>query len=194
MYFQQVPIIINHDWEPTIRLSRKIMKYESIVDPVPYPPDAGEEGSAHYDLKGIGALSKNYKSPLWYRIVGSQINRTMPWLSSLLTNLESLGPDDGAISFLTGPGAEHVDQPKDKSALNYIFYNTDPDAFTYVRNNDYYGTYPSVVGQAWILDATVPHGISNTGERWNLSIHFSASYTELVNWFNTANPNTLTYG
>jgi hypothetical protein len=187
-YFHRVPLTINHDWEPTIRAAKKMMAFEQYTDSTPYPPDAGELGSAHFDLKSLGVLSKNYKSPNWYRIAGPLIVKTMPWLPTMISDLKDLGPDDGAISFLTGNAAEHVDQPKDLSALNYIFYNTDPEAHTYVKHDDYCDTYPSIVGETWILDATARHGILNAGERWNLSVHFSAPYSDLKAWFDRTGP------
>jgi len=184
-YFQQVPLTIDHDWEATILASKKLMSLESHATSLgTYPPDAGELGSEHLDLKSFGSISKNYKSPNWYRLAGPLVRRSMePWLSVMLKEMQSLGPDDGAISFLSTDGGEHVDQPKDLSALNYIFSNTDSTAYTYVKHNGFYGKYPSVVGEAWILDATTNHGIKNSGERWNLSIHFAAPYQDLKSWF-----------
>jgi len=184
-YFQRVPLTINHDWQSTILVSKKMIALEPHAKSLgTYPPDAGELGSEHFDLKSLGVISKNYKSPQWYRVAGPLISQSMePWLSAMLKEMEALGPDDGAISFLTTDGAEHIDQPKDLSAINYIFYNTDPDAYTYIKHDGFYGSYPSVVGQAWIIDATANHGIKNNGERWNLSIHFAAPYQDLKNWF-----------
>ena len=194
-YFQKVPLVINHDWSLVFRATKKMLELEPYAKSLgEYPPGAGVLGSEHFDLKSLGQLSKNYKSPKWYRAAGPAITRSMdPWLSILLKEMQSLGPDDGAISFLTTDGAEHVDQPKDLSALNYIFYSTDPDAYTYVNHDGFYGTYPSVVGEAWILDATANHGIKNNGERWNLSIHFAAPYQDLKNWFDQRTSKQLVF-
>jgi hypothetical protein len=182
-YFQKTPLTIHHDWSKTILVARKLMALEDHVGWETFPPNLfgpkdTTKGSAHYDLGIMGVLSKNHASPQWYRIAGPVINKTMPWINDLLGTMKELGPDDGAISFLQGDAAEHVDQPKDKSALNYIFYNTDPMAHTYAGTE----TYSSVVGDTWILDATVPHGIKNNGDRWTLSIHFAAPYNELQSW------------
>jgi hypothetical protein len=194
-YFQRVPLGINHNWEATIRASKKMMSLESHAKSLGiYPPGAGELGSEHFDLKSFGIISKNYKSPKWYRLAGPFISRSMePWLSVMLKEMQSLGPDEGAISFLLTDGDEHVDQPKDLSALNYIFSNTDPEAYTYVGENGVYGSYPSIVGEAWILDATISHGIKNSGERWALSIHFAAPYQDLKSWFDRRNAEQLMF-
>lgn len=177
-YFQQVPMKITHDWAKTIAVSKKFVALEPHAQAETFPPNAGIKGSAHFDLKSLGVLGKNYLSESWYTMVGPAITKTMPWLPMILEDMRDLGPDSGAISFLSGDAAEHIDQPKDLSALNYIFHSTDLMAHTYVGNEQ----YPSLVDTAWIIDATVPHGIRNAGERWSLSIHFSAPYSELKSW------------
>jgi hypothetical protein len=192
-YFQRVPLTINHDWELTVRAAKKMQEFEQHAKSSTYPPDAGAEGSAHYDLKSLGVLSKHYKSASWYRMAGPMLDRTMPFLKNMLLVMTELGPDGGAVSFLSGNGGEHVDQDKDLSAVNYIFYNTDPEAHTYVTHGNYYGTYPSVVGEAWILDSTVRHGLKNSGDRWNLSIHFSVPYQVLREWFDQRTPEQLIF-
>ena len=194
-YFQRVPLGINHNWEVTILAAKKMLSLEPHAKSIgTYPPAAGEFGSEHFDLKSFGTISKNYKSPKWYRLAGPLISRSMePWLSSMLKEMQSLEPDEGAISFLPTDGSEHVDQAKDLSALNYIFYNTDPDAYTYVSKNGFYGIYPSEVGEAWILDATTSHGIKNIGERWTLSIHFAAPYQDLKSWFDQRSAKQLMF-
>jgi hypothetical protein len=192
--FAQVPLIINQDWEKTMRVMHNLLRYENVVIPETYPVGSGDTGSAHYDLKSLGTLSKNYKSPDWYRFAGPKINDTMHWIPKMLDAMAELKPDDGAISYLTGNGAEHIDQPKDLSAINYIFHNTDDSAYTYVKCDGEVGQYPSVVGSAWILDTTVPHGIINSGVRWNLSIHFGVDYSTLKQWFSDKTAEDLTFG
>jgi hypothetical protein len=177
-YFQQMPLTIHHEWPKTIAVATKLLAMEHHVSCVNFPPNDHTKGSAHYDLGVLGVLSKHHASQKWYRIAGPVINKTMPWINDLLDTIKELSPDNGAISFLRGDGAMHIDQPKEKSALNYIFYNTDPLAHTYVGDEH----YASVVGDAWILDSTVPHGIKNNGDRWSLSIHFAAPYNELRSW------------
>jgi len=111
-YFQRVPLTIDHDWETTILASKKLMSLESHATSFgTYPPGAGELGSEHLDLKSFGTISKNYKSPNWYRLAGPLVSRSMePWLSVMLKEMQSLGPDEGAISFLTTDASDHIDQ------------------------------------------------------------------------------------
>jgi hypothetical protein len=114
----------------------------------------------------------------------------MPWLSGMLDKMSELNPDDGAISYMIGEGAGHIDAPHMKAALNYIFYNTDKTACTWVLLDANKETYPSDVNTAWLLDTQQLHGISNTGERWALSIHFNAEYNLVKEWFDN-HPNLI---
>ena len=115
----------------------------------------------------------------------------MPWLAKFLDDTSELKPDDGAISFLIGNAGGHVDIPENKSAVNYIFYNTDNTSYTWVTDNIIRETYPSQANTAWILDSHKLHGIVNNGERWTLSIHFHEEYQKIKEWFDQ-HPN-LTY-
>lgn len=143
-----------------------------------------EFGSAnHYDLKSLGIISKQIDSKQWYRLSGKAINGTMPWLTDLLEILSPLNPDDGSVSYMNGDGAAHIDQDAYKSALNYIFDNTDDLAYTWIEHDGTRYTYDSKVGDAWLLDTHKLHGIKNTGERWTLSIHFNCDYETVKQWF-----------
>ena len=177
-FCQRIPLTINHDWTNTKTVMEKLLKLKDNAD-------VSEYGySDHYDLKTLGCISVHKLSTSWFRLAGPAINRTMPWLDSMLEMMQELQPDDGCISYLDGNGGEHVDLPKMKTALNYIFDNTDDLAYTRVNNNNIIEQYSSELNTAWLLNAQVPHSIVNQGKRWTLSIHFDCEYNTVLDWFN----------
>ena len=179
-YHQTVDIQIQHDWTKTMDITRKVL---SLKDSVEESTKFGY--SDHYDLGQLGNISDHRLSESWYRISSRLIRNTMPWLPSLLDALKELGPDQGDISYLSGDAGGHIDQKTTPSALNYIFYNTDPDAHTWIRDESgYEEIYPSIINTSVILNAHVPHGIKNNGDRWALSIHFNSDYETTKQWFN----------
>ena len=186
--FQSVPLIIKHDWEPTIARMKKLIMLKDHAAVEPY-------GTAdHYLMKSLGTLSDYWDSESWYRFSGLAINQTMPWINDLLKSMACLEPDDGALSFLTGDGGGHIDLPNAPSALNYIFYSTDPDANTWFLSDTVNECHPSTEGSAWIINTQTRHGIKNTGTRYSLSIHFKADYQTLKNWFADKTQQDLTFG
>lgn len=177
-FCQQVDIKINHDWEHTKKIVRQMISLESCTS---ITEQYGN--SDHYELGNIGILSKHRLSKSWYRLASPVVNKTIPWLESMLTAFADLNPDDGAISYMMGNGGEHVDWPHMQTALNFIFDNTDKNAHTWVKSDNYYEEYPSTINTAWILNTQQLHGIVNTGERWALSIHFNTDYADVKSWF-----------
>ena len=148
--------------------------------------------SDHYSLGGLGSISKHRPSKAWYRLASPVINKSIPWLDTLLNDMVELNPDEGAISYMDGIGGEHIDLPDWPTAINYIFYNTDDTAYSWVTDSTVQETYPSVVNTAWLLNTQQLHGIKNAGERWALSIHFNDKYQKVKEWFDN-HPN-LKYG
>lgn len=183
---QSVPLIIRHDWTQTIQRMQKLLMLQEQTN----PESVGF--SEHYPMKALGTLSKHKLSKTWYRFSGPAVNKTMPWIDDLLFAMNELKPDAGSISFLEGEGGEHVDLKTSPAALNYVFYNTDPNAYTWLRNGDVVETHPSIVGSAWIIDTQKKHGVANTGTRYSLSIHFGVDYQTVKKWFD--NQETLTFG
>lgn len=176
-YSQPIDLAIQHDWERTKTVMNQLLALEARVQPSRY-------GDAdHYELKALGTISKHRPSDSWYRFSGVAITTTMPWLPNMLTAMRDLHPDDVCISRLRGEGAAHVDLPHLRTALNYVFGNDDDQAFTWVGPEHARETYASDVDTAWLLDTQVPHGITNDGERWTLSIHFNADYDQVAAWF-----------
>lgn len=188
MSFNQVELTIIHNWQSTMDTARKLLSLKSNSTGV---TDFGN--SRHYDLKSLGIISDHSLSPSWYRFSGPVINKTLPWLDQMLSMFRELSPDDGCISYMLGSGGEHVDIPEAKTALNYIFYNSDPGAYTWSSDDkENKKSYPSDINTAWLLDTQIPHGISNNGERWALSIHFNSEYEKVNDWF--SNHNNLIFG
>ena len=143
-----------------------------------------EYGSSdHYDLKSLGTISDHRYSKEWHRVAGSAINRTIPWLQNMIELFAPLNPDEGCISYLNGSGTAHIDLPENKTALNYIFDNSDKSAYTWVEHDGDKQTYSSEIESAWLLDTQKMHGIENAGERWTLSIHFDSDYNTVCAWF-----------
>lgn len=173
----KVDVTIHHNWDKTKSMMKRLMQLQSSID----PEDHGS--SNHYDLKSLGTISDHRYSKEWHRFAGPSINKTMPWLSSMLELFSPLYPDEGCISYLNGPGGAHIDLPENKTALNYIFDNSDKLAYTWVEHNGTKQTYSSEIGSAWLLDTQKMHGIENAGERWTLSIHFNSDYDTVCAWF-----------
>lgn len=186
--YQQVALIINHDWSTTVDRAKKLLSLKKYQKPEEFGV------SDHYSLKSMGNISEHRPSKSWFRVSSYLVNQTMPWLDKLLETMKELEPDDSAISLLTGDATGHVDLPHLPSALNYIFHSTDPNAYTWIRNNNQTQTHPSTVGSAWIIDTQQEHGIVNTGLRYTLNIHFGVDYAAVKQWFDKQNPETLTFG
>jgi hypothetical protein len=138
----------------------------------------------------MGIIIKHRPSKSWYRLASSVVNKTMPWHSEFLTLIKHLKPDEGTISYLSGSASQHVDFPHARTALNFVFDNTDPDAFTWVRTNEHFEVYPSAINTAWLLDTQQLHGVSNNGIRWSLCIHFETEYNVVKKWFDE-NPSLI---
>jgi hypothetical protein len=173
-----IPLTIYQDWTEIKNLSFRLISLLSNVKTI-----ETYGNSQHYMLGSIGTISQHNLSENWYRITGPVINKTMPWLNNMLETFKGLCPDDGCISYLKGNGGEHVDLPTMQTALNYIFDNTDKQAYTWINHNNNVETYPSPIGDTWLLNTQMPHGISNQGERWTLSIHFNTEYSKVCQWF-----------
>lgn len=185
---QEVPLIINHDWTLTIAKMKKLLSLKKHSSAEAY-------GAAkHYQMSSMGTLSEHSDSESWYRFSGNAVNQTMPWIKDLLERMQELQPDDGAISFLNGSAAGHIDLSTTPSALNYIFYSTDPDAHTWLNNGVDVETHSSNVGTAWIIDTQKEHGVANNGVRYSLSIHFKADYQTVKAWFDKQTQSSLTFG
>lgn len=186
--FKSVPLVINHDWASTVARMNKLL-------PLQKHCKVEEYGTAdHYIMNSLGTLSKQWDSKSWYKFAGPAINSTMPWIEQLLTYISELRPNDGGISFLDDHGAAHYDLPSDPSALIYIVHNTDPDAYTWFKNENQVESYPSIVGSAWIINTQVEHGIWNQGTRYALSIHFKEPYEIVKKWFQDKTQQDLTFG
>jgi hypothetical protein len=186
--FQQVPLTIYQDWNQTLAAANKLLALKNHQSPESF-------GQAdHYSLKLLGNISEHIPSKSWFRISSHIINKTMPWLDQMLNMMRELKPDDGAISLLKGDGASHIDLPFIPSALNYIFYSTDPAAHTWICDNDLIEKHPSTVNSAWIIDTQKQHGIANNGTRYTLNIHFGVEYVTLRKWFNRQTQASLTFG
>ena len=179
IYCQQVDLTIHHDWNKTKHMASKILEMENKI-----PVTETYGSSDHYTLGSMGTISKHNLSKSWYRLASPVVNKTMPWLTEFLEMVKELRPDDGAISYMKGRGGEHIDWPHMQTALNFVFDNTDDGAFTWVKQDEHYETYPSIINTAWILDTQKLHGISNVGHRWALSIHFNTDYEIVKKWFN----------
>lgn len=177
MYYSKVNLTINHNWANTQSVMKRLMKLQDNVEPIEFG------SSDHYDLKSLGTISDHRYSKEWHRFAGPSINKTMPWLSSMIELFSPLSPDDGCISYLNGPGGAHIDLPENKTALNYIFDNSDELAYTWIECDSDTQRYSSEAGSAWLLDTQKMHGIENAGERWTLSIHFNSDYTTVCAWF-----------
>lgn len=172
-----INLVLHHDWTRTKTAMYRLLNLESRTNPIQF-------GDAdHYELGSLGTISKHRPSKNWYRFSGPAITATIPWLSTMLDTMRELNPDDGAISYLRGNGASHVDLAHLRTALNYVFDNSDEQAFTWIQSDSNRETYASDVGQAWLLNTQLPHGITNNGERWTLSIHFNADYDRVATWF-----------
>ena len=183
MSFKKVELTIVHDWQGTMNTAKKLLSIKLNSTSV---TDFGN--SKHYDLKSLGVISDHSLSPSWHRFSGPVINKTMPWLEKMLYMFKELNPDDGCISYMLGTGGEHVDIPEAKTSLNYIFYNSDSSAYTWsIDDGENKKSYPSDINTAWLLDTQKLHGITNTGERWALSIHFNCEYEKVSSWFNKYN-------
>ena len=178
--FQPVPLTIHHDWSLTINRMKKIMALEP-----KFTSSIFQEQSDHLDMKSLGNISRHRHSDCWYRLSGTAINATMPWLEDMLSVMKDIKPDGGCISFLQGNGGAHIDVPEFPSALNYVFYSTDPDAHTWFKNDDKLETHSSAVDSVWLINTQVEHGIANTGIRYSLSIHFEKDYNTVLDWFNS---------
>jgi hypothetical protein len=172
-----IDITINHDWDKTILATQKLLSLKSAGSISDYG------NSVHYDLKSLGTISEHKPSGAWFRVASPVINKTMPWLDDFLNKMEELNPDEGAISYLHGKGAAHIDLPHMQTSLNYIFKNSDSTAHTWIESDNIKDVYPSQLNTAWLLDTQKLHGIENDGHRWTLTIHFNTEYDVVCKWF-----------
>ena len=180
--------MIHHDWIQTIDRVKKLLPLTEHVK-------SERHGNAtHFLMKSLGTISEHWDSKSWYRVAGPSVEQTMPWIHDLLSCMAELQPDDSCISILDGAAESHIDLPEIPSALNYIFYTTDSEAHTWLKDGSVIETHPSTVGSAWIIDTQKEHGVVNNGIRYSLSIHFKADYQTIKQWFNSQTQSSLTFG
>jgi hypothetical protein len=138
-------------------------------------------------------LSRHNVNPDWIMGRSGIVDKTMPWINELLTALRDINPTGYWVGAMKGDVYGHADNKKDQAALNYIIHCEDKSAYTWIDDGTVKEQYPSIPHTAWLINAQVKHGISNTGTRHTFSIRFDTPYEIVRAWFNE-NSNNLTFG
>jgi hypothetical protein len=173
-----IDLQINQNWAKIKSLTQKMI---NLHGPKYFSKRIGN--GDFYDMGVLGSLIKHNNCNGWYKVTGSVIENNIPWLASFRKTLQEIKPDDIVISYMIGDGTEHIDQDYAPTSLIYIFDNSDPFAYTYVKDNDKIEKFNSIINTAWILDTQKLHGIINTGHRWALNVHFNKDYQTVKDWF-----------
>ena len=195
IHCQQIPLILNHDWNPTILALHKLEVISRAAESKSFKSvtTASAGYQENHKLGAYGMLSKHNVNPEWIMGRSGIVDKTMPWLLDLLTAVKDINPTGYWVGSMKGDVYGHVDNPKDQSALNYIIQCEDESAYTWIDDGTVKEEYSSTPGTAWLINAQVKHGISNTGTRHTFSIRFDTPYKIVREWFN-ANSNNLTFG
>lgn len=186
-----VHIKINADWTKAINLFEKgldILENRSELITKEYKfSDYGY----HYEIAhNMSIAHVTNGSPDWYGTNGPLVLASMPWVKTMMEDMEELNPLFPSFNRLVGPGLEHVDQPTTLTALNYFI--ADGTAITTVSDGSDVETYPTKKDTGWLLDIQKPHRIDNTETRIWLNIRFGKPIDVCYNWF-CKHPN-LVYG
>lgn len=178
----KTPVRINHDWKNTVSvLEHGIALVESNSSKITKQYKYSDYGY-HYELGSAGTISHvTNGSSYWYNMTGPLIEKSMPFLPLMLSDLSELEPTIVSLNKLVGNGAEHRDQPGQNTGFNYFINTT--DSLTYVKDEDYMEVYPSIADTGWLLDIQKPHGIDNKESRVWFNLRFAKPFAECKAWF-----------
>jgi hypothetical protein len=119
----------------------------------------------------------------------------LPWTTIFKKDLEHFNI---SLNFYASIGElkPHVDGYSAEIAknghcrMNYILH--DCNATSYVDNDGVIESYPSIGGNAYLLDTTKPHWVINNEKRYVFQCVFYHPFDQVADWFD-AHPN-LVYG
>lgn len=191
----QIPIVINHNWSTTLAALRKLEAINEASERKSFKSVTTRSLGYQEDHKlgAYGMLSKHNVNPEWVMGRSGIVDKTMPWLSTLLETIKDTNPTGYWVGSMKGSVYGHTDNFKDQCALNYIIQCEDETAHTWIDDGNGKEQYPSIPHTAYLINAQVQHGISNSGQRYTFSIRFNKPYEDVLNWF-LANSNNLTFG
>lgn len=171
-----VDITIHQDWAFVVELTKNLIEQSKIKNSEVLPYG----NSTFYHIGNLGSVVHHHISDNWHCATGPWTNKYMPWINRMMKDMKDLKPDYG-IGIMIGNGAEHVDYPRVPTAFNYLINTT--KAETYIKYEDQEYTYPSIEGQAWILNTQYPHGVRNNELRLVFNMHFEVPYEKVKQWF-----------
>jgi hypothetical protein len=194
-YCQQIPLVLNHDWATTIAAMRKLEAINEASERKSFKSVTTRSLGYQEDHKlgAYGMISRHNTNPEWLMGRSGIVDKTMPWLTELLDALKEANPTGCWVGSMRGNVDKHKDNFKDQCALNYIIECEDSTAHTWIDDGNIREEYPSIPHTAWLINAQVPHGISNVGQRFTFSIRFDKPYEDVKTWL-LANSNNLTFG
>lgn len=178
----KTPIRIDHNWKNTVAVLEHGIELVTSNSPKITKQYKHSDYGYHYELGSAGTISHvTNGSSYWYNMTGPLIEKSMPFLPLMLDDLAELEPTIVSMNKLVGNGSEHKDQPGQNTGFNYFINTT--DSLTYVKDEDYMETYPSIANQGWLLDIQKPHGIHNTESRVWFNLRFAKPFAECKEWF-----------
>lgn len=168
------------DWGAVKKTSLKLI--ERITGSDHQHQRSGDNCLIHSFGDSSNTILDHLPSKQWYRIMGQVVSNIIPWMPSLLSQLSTLKPDLGAISFMKNDGAGHIDLPEWPSVLHFIISYDDPMSYTWFGDNREITLAPTRL-QPYISNTQVLHGVKNTADRWSVAIHFQKPFEEVSEWF-----------
>lgn len=183
--------IENFDWKIIRKLHQVMLDKQSRREYSSFNPhDYG--GDPRYDFAGLGSLIYGDQLSInWGTMCGPLFESKLPWIDTVRDYFSGLNFHGVLWSKTYGNVAKHMDVPnineenKSQCKINYIVSAVDLNAVTKVydpNNENIEESYPSIPGQAFLLDVNCPHEVLCDGEREVLQFKFFESFNTVKNF------------
>lgn len=147
-----------------------------------------------YSIDRHGCIIENLDlSPAapWRTWTGALLEHLIPWALPLRRRLESSGIRFVNFSYFRHDGdiKKHIDGKTDLEKtpghcnLNHIVVAQDPRAMTWVGSDSDQQHYPTQTHSTWLLDTSLPHGVSNQGRREVFQLKFHSPFSQVRDLF-----------
>jgi hypothetical protein len=121
-------------------------------------------------------------------LVGKLFDSMLPWADDFKRDLGQFNLSLNFYESIRGL-KPHIDghspeiMEKGHCRMNYILY--DCNAMTYVDNDGVIESYPSIGGNAYLLDTTKLHWVVNNEKRYAFQCVFFHPFEEVAEWFDS---------
>lgn len=183
-------IEINFNWNQVrsryLDLADKIQAGQLPVEQLPL----WNAGFTRIGLEGGMTSCLNYTAETWHTWMGETLENLVPWTKHLKQQFADAGLDFKNFSYFehTGNINPHIDShPMGLDAhqqcnVNYIVASDDAEAKSYFDDGTVW-SYPSAVGQAYLMHTGYTHWVTNNNRRAVFQMRFFETPQTVTDYF-----------